>query len=814
LSRTERASHPVGTTVKVTDFFKSFPVRKQDSLKHSARVLAKIRRLMQAYALARPTVRFQLRVLKAKSEKGNFNYAPKPGANVEDAAFKIIGRDCASQCEWTATESDGYEVHALVPKLDAIGSKISGEGAFLSVDFRPVSSVRGTMKKIVAMFKERLRKASPALASVKDPFVYMNITCPPGSYDPNIEPAKDDLLFEDANLIVAVVDKLLSSFYPEAAEGTKDTDMEAPPSVQHSREYVHLEDMPSSECLKIYEDEILEAGIVIPSSSAFASKPGRQWRLNMYGIDEEDLHLLSDDQPPLVDEQDEERRAAEISNPWTIAKMNAPNKTKRLSGNPQLLTPAKSTGNFIMSSSSPTPAGSLHTHLSEGSLTSMEASSLNIRQSQLDAELEASIHRYSSPRTQRARMDNIQRVSSNEDVTVLRARHQSSAPPSEASDMLPLTSNIYQRPRHPPSESNNSGGLSIDFSFASGTPLHMIPDATAHRRSQRKQHSFKNKPFTQPVKDPKSSGDMWFGQPMHGSSPKTSSRPNHKATQKITRPLFPVETGLKGPRSMVLDAAERLHDRLSSDNSTDIRSFLNTPATSQHQPSESVESSLPPSFTAINAALRSNGNVSRDVLHKCANGTATLIETERDIQAELRAYAEREAPPESNTTFESSQHRLRTAPQHHNVDASESQSRTRTAANPTCNPTRKPSARLLRRRTSKLPLERIPPGHRIQNLILPLTTNLSAITQITMNLNMSASCNSVEWGYSAEEAYDTFAVPILEGTVRMWAEVIDSMMDDGRVERGEDVDVVARIQEGIMAGVVNRMVEDEEMLLI
>ncbi|KAF1959045.1 hypothetical protein CC80DRAFT_440228, partial [Byssothecium circinans] len=213
LEYTERTSAPVGSTVKVTDLFKYQPVRKQAALKNSAKCLTKVRRMVQAYALARPTVRFSLRVLKAKSNKGDFMYAPKKDANVEDAVLKVINKDCSLQCDWTAMESDGFEVHAYLPKPDAIGSKIANQGGFVSVDARPVSTARGTPKKIVTTFKERLCKCSPRLGSVREPFFCLNITCPPDSYDPNIEPAKDNVLFEDECLVIAIVDKLFASYY-------------------------------------------------------------------------------------------------------------------------------------------------------------------------------------------------------------------------------------------------------------------------------------------------------------------------------------------------------------------------------------------------------------------------------------------------------------------------------------------------------------------------------------------------------------------------------------------------------------------------
>lgn len=72
--------------------------------------------MLQAYALARPTVRMSMRVLKTKIERLDFVYAPKGGAaSVQDAAMKIVGKDCALQCSWYVIESGGYEVQALFP---------------------------------------------------------------------------------------------------------------------------------------------------------------------------------------------------------------------------------------------------------------------------------------------------------------------------------------------------------------------------------------------------------------------------------------------------------------------------------------------------------------------------------------------------------------------------------------------------------------------------------------------------------------------------------------------------------------------------
>ncbi|KAL8833741.1 MAG: hypothetical protein Q9170_004103 [Blastenia crenularia] len=134
----------VGTTVRVTDFLKSLPVRRQTALKDSTKQLTKIKRMLQAYAFARPAVRLSLKVLKAKTDKGSWAYAPKSDASVSDAAVKIVGKKVSDQCQsvvWRSdehctditsslprnTEQSGrsdatYRVETLVPKPNAGGS--------------------------------------------------------------------------------------------------------------------------------------------------------------------------------------------------------------------------------------------------------------------------------------------------------------------------------------------------------------------------------------------------------------------------------------------------------------------------------------------------------------------------------------------------------------------------------------------------------------------------------------------------------------------------------------------------------------------
>ncbi|KAF7520260.1 hypothetical protein PCG10_009314 [Penicillium crustosum] len=228
---TQRTSHPVGTTVRMTDFLKHLPVRRQTALKGAARNLTRIKKLLQAYAMAQPSKRLSLKVLKAKNENNNWAYAPSADASISDAALKVAGTEVSSSCvvkrlsshitdgnQQRSLDQKDYEAIVFLPKKQFDTSKINNTGQYISVDGRPLSSSRGIGHEIVKIFKPYVRVAaskSESSKSVSDPFLCLQIRCPRGTYDVNIEPAKDDLLFEDRDVVLALVENLFRDHYGE-----------------------------------------------------------------------------------------------------------------------------------------------------------------------------------------------------------------------------------------------------------------------------------------------------------------------------------------------------------------------------------------------------------------------------------------------------------------------------------------------------------------------------------------------------------------------------------------------------------------------
>jgi hypothetical protein len=86
------------------------------------------------------------------------------------------------------------------------------------VDGRPLSTSRGIAHEIAKIFKQYVRVAaskSETSKSISDPFMCLHILCPRGTYDVNVEPAKDDVLFEDRDLVLNLINGLFREYYGE-----------------------------------------------------------------------------------------------------------------------------------------------------------------------------------------------------------------------------------------------------------------------------------------------------------------------------------------------------------------------------------------------------------------------------------------------------------------------------------------------------------------------------------------------------------------------------------------------------------------------
>src|SRR5690242_19515077 len=681
---------------------------------------------MQAYALARPSTRFRLHVLKTKNNKGDFVYAPKADASVEDAAIKVIGKSCTLQCDWTALELGGFVVNALLPKHDTIGSNVANYGAFISIDSRPVSAARGTLKKIAAAIRNRLRKTNSTFLNTKDPFFCLNIVCPVDSYDPNIEPAKDDVIFGNESFVVALVDRLLDSYYPKDISGVDSarSNRSEQPQPNQGLDTDGLFPRPKSPVLSSVDQIDVIESPAISTSTSQTQKP--RWRSSMYGINEEDLNSVQPSTPFVIDEE-EGCRDAILSNPWTIARMNAPIRSSKITSSEQLPSPAKSQEDPHMIRLISTPSTTPDRPSPFRPAISQSTSQANVQHKRLNYELQQSIR-------------GLPQVSSS-NATV--SSHHASGPAAV---------HTHEPTSFDARMSTDSDQLAFQLSISDG----LYSSRTNPRHNNGSRQRFKNKSVAPQAPQ----YDTWFGQPMRNAP--GNARLQKRSRQKMP-PFFQNDDTHSSQRSLVLPPTERLVEtRLGSENDSDIRSFF---ANSRH--------SLVNGITSVR-----NKNT-----RPC------------DVGDQFRAYNEQESPVRDlghRPQSADSHHRLANAAQeidkvfqmHQNVSPGHLSGTIRSSKRSNIASPAK-SMSLLRRcqtiagglprtRSSTLPLNYIPHNFETRALSLTVDTSVSAISNLTRRLDMTA--NSLEWGYDSTDAFDVFGSRTSEREVMEWVIKIDGLL--------------------------------------
>ncbi|KAK0656033.1 histidine kinase-like ATPase [Cercophora newfieldiana] len=246
-----RAGNPVGTAVCANNLFANFPVRQRSVIKEAHKNLAKIKELLQAYTFARSGTKVAFRVF-GKPES-TWCYTAQTGGGVKEAARQLFGHDVASRCSLKTYSADIKEpreqektgagkslsFEGFLPHAGADPQKIAG--AFFSVDSRPLSPIRGTGKKLLSVFRAHYNQFPPGTKeekATKGILIRLNIVCPPGSYDVNVEPAKDDVIFVDEEWVIGHFKQYLLSVYPrkeddyenEGGRGYTTAGLETPPA--------------------------------------------------------------------------------------------------------------------------------------------------------------------------------------------------------------------------------------------------------------------------------------------------------------------------------------------------------------------------------------------------------------------------------------------------------------------------------------------------------------------------------------------------------------------------------------------------------
>ncbi|MBJ7602943.1 MAG: DNA mismatch repair endonuclease MutL [Candidatus Dormibacteraeota bacterium] len=175
------AAVPVpGTALEVRDLFANTPARLR-FLKSDATELAACLKVVQAYALLYPEVRFEY------ANEGRLGLRTPGRGDATAAAAAVLGSAVAA--ELMPVEAEGIRGLTSQPRLHR-GSR---DGLLLAVNRRPIAS-RALGYAVEECYLGRLERG-------RYPITVLALTVPPSELDVNVHPAKREVRFRDDRVI-------------------------------------------------------------------------------------------------------------------------------------------------------------------------------------------------------------------------------------------------------------------------------------------------------------------------------------------------------------------------------------------------------------------------------------------------------------------------------------------------------------------------------------------------------------------------------------------------------------------------------------
>ncbi|KAG6039499.1 hypothetical protein E4U19_005820 [Claviceps sp. Clav32 group G5] len=217
-------SATVGTTVAATQLFEDMLPRQKSLLKEKSKTMSKIQGVLKAYALARPHIKWSLKVVG--DSKPVWSYSPASEASGREAILQLFGANLMERCievserrpESPVPDTEGHSIKSTGDWIFSgyfglqPSTSTSRQGVFISIDGRPMSSSWYISKKILNIIKSHVTniKESSNFSSMSTThlFVQLSIHCPPLTYDPNIAARKDEVLLADEKSFLGKIETI------------------------------------------------------------------------------------------------------------------------------------------------------------------------------------------------------------------------------------------------------------------------------------------------------------------------------------------------------------------------------------------------------------------------------------------------------------------------------------------------------------------------------------------------------------------------------------------------------------------------------
>ncbi|KAI8471868.1 MAG: hypothetical protein J3K34DRAFT_520228 [Monoraphidium minutum] len=175
----------VGTTVAVKDLFAPLPVRRQELARNVRREVAKLRLLLQQYAVMCPAAQLFVSDQAGRTARATLVSTGNAGRGLTDRVSAVLGPKVAALTVPIEAEVPGLgvKISGLVSRA---GAGVKGEKLrqFTAINGRPVE-----LPRAVRALNDTYKSLSSSLIATK-PLAFLHFTLPPGACDVNVTPDK------------------------------------------------------------------------------------------------------------------------------------------------------------------------------------------------------------------------------------------------------------------------------------------------------------------------------------------------------------------------------------------------------------------------------------------------------------------------------------------------------------------------------------------------------------------------------------------------------------------------------------------------
>ena len=210
-----------GTTVRMTDLFRAFPVRYKTFVKHAKREYSKALALVMAYSLGYTNIRFTVFSIGANGKRQMVMGTPGGLAPLNDVMLNVYGSNGAYGLVPLAIAADNLEARfklyaecnpttlsfRLVGAISDCSFGLGRAGTdrqFLSINKRPVAHKR--LSKII-------NEVYRSFNTLQSPTFVLDLQIDPQFLDVNITPDKRSVMIHAEEVIFDAIREKLTAFY-------------------------------------------------------------------------------------------------------------------------------------------------------------------------------------------------------------------------------------------------------------------------------------------------------------------------------------------------------------------------------------------------------------------------------------------------------------------------------------------------------------------------------------------------------------------------------------------------------------------------